>query len=33
MTDLTAAEQRVADAIATHGLPGRVIVLRCNPAL
>ena len=27
MTELTAAEQRVADALAAHGLPGRVIVL------
>lgn len=27
MTDLTAAEQRVADALAAHRLPGRVIVL------
>ncbi len=27
MTDLTAAEQRVADALAAHGLPGQVIVL------
>jgi prolyl-tRNA editing enzyme YbaK/EbsC (Cys-tRNA(Pro) deacylase) len=27
MTELTAAEQRVADALARHGLPGRVIVL------
>jgi prolyl-tRNA editing enzyme YbaK/EbsC (Cys-tRNA(Pro) deacylase) len=27
MTDLTAAEQRVADALAAHALPGRVIVL------
>lgn len=27
MTGLTAAEQRVADALAHHGLPGRVMVL------
>lgn len=27
MTELTAAEQRVADALAQHGLPGKVIVL------
>lgn len=27
MTELTAAEQRVADALAAHGLPGRVTVL------
>lgn len=27
MTELTSAEQRVADALAAHGLPGRVIVL------
>ena len=27
MTDLTAAEQRVADALSSHGLPGQVIVL------
>lgn len=27
MTELTAAEQRVADALAVHRLPGRVIVL------
>ena len=27
MTELNAAERRVADALAAHGLPGRVIVL------
>lgn len=27
MTDLTPAEQRVAEALAGHGLPGKVIVL------
>jgi prolyl-tRNA editing enzyme YbaK/EbsC (Cys-tRNA(Pro) deacylase) len=27
MTDLTAAEQRVADALSSHALPGKVIVL------
>jgi len=27
MTELTAAQQRVADALASHGLPGKVIVL------
>lgn len=27
MTELTAAERRVADALAHHGLPGKVVVL------
>ena len=27
MSELTPAEQRVADALANHGLPGKVIVL------
>jgi prolyl-tRNA editing enzyme YbaK/EbsC (Cys-tRNA(Pro) deacylase) len=27
MTELTAAEQRVAEALSNHGLPGKVIVL------